>query len=83
MGHAGTLDPMATGLLIVCIGKATKVVDWYVYNVFIRTRKFIILSLDSFLEPFLEQGFLFLLLSLDSFLHNFHKLENVFAGIRV
>lgn len=29
VGHAGTLDPMATGLLIVCIGKATKVVDWY------------------------------------------------------
>ncbi len=23
-GHAGTLDPLATGLLIVCIGKATK-----------------------------------------------------------
>ncbi|EPS69260.1 hypothetical protein M569_05504, partial [Genlisea aurea] len=29
VGHAGTLDPMATGLLIVCIGKATKVVDQY------------------------------------------------------
>uniref|UniRef100_A0A7N0TQF6 tRNA pseudouridine(55) synthase n=1 Tax=Kalanchoe fedtschenkoi TaxID=63787 RepID=A0A7N0TQF6_KALFE len=29
VGHAGTLDPMATGLLIVCIGKATKVVDSY------------------------------------------------------
>ncbi|KAI7734394.1 hypothetical protein M8C21_024547, partial [Ambrosia artemisiifolia] len=27
VGHAGTLDPMATGLLIVCIGKATKLVD--------------------------------------------------------
>ncbi|MFS7970476.1 putative tRNA pseudouridine(55) synthase [Helianthus anomalus] len=27
VGHAGTLDPMATGLLIVCIGKATKMVD--------------------------------------------------------
>lgn len=24
IGHAGTLDPRATGLLIVCIGKATK-----------------------------------------------------------
>lgn len=24
VGHAGTLDPMATGLLIVCCGKATK-----------------------------------------------------------
>ncbi|RZC58830.1 hypothetical protein C5167_006133 [Papaver somniferum] len=29
VGHAGTLDPMATGLLIVCVGKATKVVDSY------------------------------------------------------
>lgn len=24
VGHAGTLDPLATGLLIICIGKATK-----------------------------------------------------------
>lgn len=29
MGHAGTLDPMATGLLIVLIGKATKLQDGY------------------------------------------------------
>eukprot|EP00854_Cymbomonas_tetramitiformis_P007817 gene7817-9285_t len=29
VGHAGTLDPMATGLLIVCAGKATKQVDNY------------------------------------------------------
>lgn len=27
VGHAGTLDPMATGLLIVCVGKATKIVE--------------------------------------------------------
>ena len=26
IGHAGTLDPLATGVLIVCIGKATKMV---------------------------------------------------------
>ncbi|MEY4797966.1 MAG: hypothetical protein RI978_267, partial [Verrucomicrobiota bacterium] len=24
VGHAGTLDPMATGLLIILVGKATK-----------------------------------------------------------
>jgi tRNA pseudouridine55 synthase len=30
VGHAGTLDPMATGLLIVCIGKATKSIDKFV-----------------------------------------------------
>jgi len=27
VGHAGTLDPLATGLLIVCIGKKTKSID--------------------------------------------------------
>jgi tRNA pseudouridine55 synthase len=27
VGHAGTLDPLATGVLIVCVGKATKRVD--------------------------------------------------------
>lgn len=27
IGHAGTLDPLATGLLIVCLGKATKRVE--------------------------------------------------------
>lgn len=30
VGHAGTLDPMATGLLIVCTGKKTKEIDQYV-----------------------------------------------------
>jgi tRNA pseudouridine55 synthase len=29
IGHAGTLDPLATGLLIVCIGKATKSIETY------------------------------------------------------
>ncbi len=28
VGHAGTLDPLATGVLIVCIGKATKLAEW-------------------------------------------------------
>ena len=31
IGHAGTLDPMATGVLPVCIGKATKSID-YIMN---------------------------------------------------
>ena len=26
IGHAGTLDPLATGLLLVCLGKATKTI---------------------------------------------------------
>lgn len=29
IGHAGTLDPLATGLLIVCFGKATKTINHY------------------------------------------------------
>tara|TARA_A100001015_G_scaffold90297_1_gene100567 strand:- start:3743 stop:4432 length:690 start_codon:yes stop_codon:yes gene_type:complete len=29
VGHAGTLDPLATGLLIVCIGKQTKSISEY------------------------------------------------------
>ncbi len=28
VGHAGTLDPMATGVLPVCVGKATKIVQF-------------------------------------------------------
>ena len=24
VGHAGTLDPLATGVLLICLGKATK-----------------------------------------------------------
>lgn len=27
IGHAGTLDPLATGVLLVCIGRATKMVE--------------------------------------------------------
>lgn len=29
VGHAGTLDPLATGLLIICTGKQTKNIDSY------------------------------------------------------
>ena len=27
VGHAGTLDPLATGILLVCIGKATRLAE--------------------------------------------------------
>jgi tRNA pseudouridine55 synthase len=40
VGHAGTLDPMATGVLLVCLGEATRVSDdlmrgakWYVARI--------------------------------------------------
>lgn len=29
VGHAGTLDPLATGLVIVCVGKWTKQIEMY------------------------------------------------------
>ncbi len=29
VGHCGTLDPLATGLLIICTGKKTKTIDGY------------------------------------------------------
>lgn len=29
IGHAGTLDPLATGLLIICVGKKTKEIDHF------------------------------------------------------
>lgn len=29
VGHAGTLDPLATGLLIICTGKATREIESY------------------------------------------------------
>jgi tRNA pseudouridine55 synthase len=29
VGHAGTLDPLATGLLIICVGRATKTMTEY------------------------------------------------------
>ena len=28
IGHTGTLDPMATGLLVLCLGKATRLVEY-------------------------------------------------------
>src|SRR5256885_16973997 len=27
-GHAGTLDPLATGVLVVCVGQATRLVEY-------------------------------------------------------
>ncbi len=41
VGHAGTLDPLATGLLIICTGKFTKKIDSYqgLYKVYDGTLK--------------------------------------------
>ncbi len=32
IGHAGTLDPMATGVLVLAVGRATKLVPWLVVS---------------------------------------------------
>ncbi|MDO4542266.1 MAG: tRNA pseudouridine(55) synthase TruB, partial [Bacillota bacterium] len=32
IGHGGTLDPNATGVLVVCLGKATKLQDYIMGN---------------------------------------------------
>lgn len=29
VGHTGTLDPLATGVMVVCVGKATKLANFY------------------------------------------------------
>ncbi|MBO4547583.1 MAG: tRNA pseudouridine(55) synthase TruB, partial [Abditibacteriota bacterium] len=28
IGHTGTLDPLATGVLVLCVGKATRLADY-------------------------------------------------------
>jgi len=33
VGHAGTLDPLATGLLVVCVGPATRLADYLMAGV--------------------------------------------------
>lgn len=42
VGHAGTLDPLATGLLIICTGKATKSISSFqdLYKEYIATIEF-------------------------------------------
>lgn len=37
VGHAGTLDPLASGVMIICTGKATKLIESFQY----RTKEYI------------------------------------------
>ena len=32
VGHAGTLDPLASGVMIICTGKATKLIERFQYQ---------------------------------------------------
>ena len=42
IGHAGTLDPLATGLLIICVGKMTKRIEDFMGQEKEYTGKFIV-----------------------------------------
>ena len=42
VGHAGTLDPLATGLLIICTGKKTKQIEQYQAQVKTYTGAFVL-----------------------------------------
>ena len=42
VGHAGTLDPLATGLLVICIGKHTKTIEGLIQDKKTYTGKFLL-----------------------------------------
>ncbi len=46
VGHAGTLDPLATGVLVVCLGHATRLVD-YVHRYAKRYEAMFLLGRES------------------------------------
>ena len=39
IGHTGTLDPLATGVLVVCVGAATRLADWRASDPVLRRKK--------------------------------------------
>ena len=53
MGHAGTLDPMAEGVLLVCVGKATKRVDSLMSEVKVYRERKSMLQKKKFYPPFI------------------------------
>lgn len=59
VGHAGTLDPLATGLLVICTGKMTKQIDTFQAQVKEYTGTFVLGSTTpSFdLETEIDQNF--------------------------
>ena len=49
VGHAGTLDPLATGVLLICIGKATRVSEYLMEGTkTYRTRMHLGITTDTF-----------------------------------
>lgn len=59
VGHAGTLDPLATGLLVICTGKMTKQIDTFQGQIKEYTGTFVLgSSTPSFdLETDIDQTF--------------------------
>src|SRR5574344_1000577 len=49
IGHAGTLDPLATGVMILCTGRATKRIEEFQYHTSQITRELIEEKLKNFL----------------------------------
>ena len=49
IGHAGTLDPMATGVLPVCFGQATRVVEFLAnaHKVYVPKSNWALLQIPS------------------------------------
>ena len=50
VGHAGTLDPLTTGVMIVCTGRATKRIDENQY----KTKEYITTLLFFFFFLFID-----------------------------
>ena len=59
VGHAGTLDPLATGLLVICTGKMTKQIDTFQGQIKTYTGTFILGSTTPSydLETAIDQEF--------------------------
>ena len=59
VGHAGTLDPLATGLLIICTGKMTKQIDTFQGQIKTYTGTFVLGSTTPSydLETAIDQEF--------------------------
>ncbi|SDE78952.1 tRNA pseudouridine(55) synthase TruB [Riemerella columbipharyngis] len=92
VGHAGTLDPRATGLLIVCVGKATKRIPqiqdapkeyWAEIKVGVQTE-----SYDTEKPEIMHQDFAHLTKeqvreTLNSFVGEIEQTPPVFSAIKV
>jgi tRNA pseudouridine55 synthase len=68
VGHAGTLDPLATGLLIVCTGKFTKKINEYMAREKEYTGTFTLGAVTPTFDLESEPG-------------NFHPIDNITEGV--